>query len=108
VVTQNYVFSRNGSTSWRAVGGIAFAGMLLPFLLFRRRLSYGKQLVMFAVLSLAGAAGLSGCGSGGGTLATSSGTAPGTYWFRVQATPTTGAPPTYTSTAFSVTVVPGS
>ena len=109
IVTQGGGLYGSNSLGWKALGGTVFAGILLPFLLFRRRLSYPKQIVLMAVLMLIGAAGLSGCGSGSnGTSGISTTSLPaGTYWFRLSATPTAGGAPTY-STAFSVKVVSGS
>ncbi len=109
IVTQGGSLYGSNSFGWKALGGTVFAGMLLPFLLFRRRLSYPRQIVLMALLMLLGAAGLSGCGSGNNSTSGISTTSlpAGTYWFRLSATPTAGGAATY-STAFSVKVVSGS
>ena len=107
IATQGNLTGSNHTPAWGKVSGVMFATLLVPLLLFRRRLAYPKQLVLLALLLLAGAASLTGCGSGstGSAVVTPS----GTYYFRVSATMTSGGTKTVvTSTAFSVKVTGGS
>lgn len=104
IVTQGNLYGTNTS-GWKTIGGTVLATLLLPLLLFRRRLSYPKQVMLLALLFLGGAVGLAGCGSGTSGSGTGA-VASGTYWFSISATPA-GGTGTITSTAFSVTVVGG-
>lgn len=106
VVTTGNSYAKNltPGRGWRQGWGEGLAALLLPMLLYRRRLRKGAVGLVTVLLSLAAIPLLSGCGSGGSLPASANATPSGTYYFIVTATPTNTSLPTVTSAAFEVVV----
>jgi hypothetical protein len=103
VVTSGNQYARSLPLIWQRVGGGILAAFMLPVFIFRRRIGRGGILLM-ALLTLAAAPMLSGCGSGS-TISSGTVAPAGSYLFRVTATPVTKpANATITSAPFEVVV----